>query len=234
MKLASAQVHLRSIADPRIAKQSLRYFKTGKGEYGEGDVFLGLRMASIRAAAKQFHDLPVSSILNILQSRYHEERMLALVMLVNLFEKGDDVLKKKIYQSYLDNTQYINSWDLVDSSAHQIVGGYLYHRSRRKLKTLSKSKSLWDRRISIIATLHFIREKQYEDTLLISEQLLDDKEDLIHKAVGWMLREVGNRDKQTELEFLEDHCKVMPRMMLRYAIEKFTKKERDRYLSGAD
>lgn len=232
MKLASAQVQLRSIADPRVAEQSLRYFKTGKGEYGEGDVFLGVRMPAIRDAAKQFPDLPVSAMLNILQSHYHEERMLALIMLVNQFGKGSDDLKKTIYQSYLDNTQYVNGWDLVDSSAHQIVGGYLNDHNRRKLKMLSKSKSLWERRISIIATLHFIRQKQYEDTLLISRQLLNDNEDLIHKAVGWMLREVGNRDKQTEVQFLNEHHKAMPRTMLRYAIEKFNKKERDFYLNN--
>lgn len=230
MKLALAQAHLRSIADPAIAKQSLRYFKTGKGEYSEGDVFLGIRMPSIRDVAKQHRDLAVAAILNILRSDYHEERMLALLLLVYQFEKGDDSLKKEIYEAYLRNTRYVSGWDLVDGSAHQIVGGYLLDRSRNKLLTLSKSKMLWERRISVIATFHFIRRNQFEDTLQLSKKLLNDKEDLIHKAVGWMLREVGSRDKKVETHFLNEHGKDMPRTMLRYAIEKFDKKERDHFM----
>jgi len=232
MKLSVVQQELRKFADPTTAKKSLRYHKTGKGEYGEGDKFLGVRVPDLRAIAKQYRSLPVKDILNVLQSRYHEERLLALVMLVYHFQKGDDALKRGIYRSYLSNTEYVNGWDLVDSSAHQIVGGFLLERPRRKLATLSQSNSLWERRISIIATLHFIKHDQYEDTLKLSRQLLNDEEDLIHKAVGWMLREVGNRDKQTEVKFLTAHYKTMPRTMLRYAIEKFDKKERDQYLNG--
>ena len=232
MKPTAIQLELRKFSDPAIAEHSQRFFKTGKGEYGEGDRFLGVRVPVIRKLARKHRDLPVSVILRVLTSPYHEERLLALLMLVDRFERGDDKVKKNIYTAYLDNTRYINGWDLVDSSAHQVVGAYLLNRDRRKLNTLSRSKSLWERRISIIATYHFIKRDQFEDTLRISRQLLGDSEDLVHKAAGWMLREVGNRDRQAEERFLLEHYRSMPRTMLRYAIEKFDKRERQRYLNG--
>lgn len=230
MKLSAAQKELRALADTDIAEKSKRFCKTGKGEYGEHYQFLGVRVPTIRATAKSHRDTSVEDILTILGSPYHEERLLALVMLVYLFGKGDDAKRKHIYQSYLDNTALIDGWDLVDSSAYQIVGGYLLNRPRDKLLKLSKSSLLWDRRIAIIATYHFIKHDQYDDTLQLAEQLLSDEEDLMHKAVGWMLREVGNRNKAVEVAFLKKHYKRMPRTMLRYAIEKFDKDERAYYL----
>lgn len=232
MKLSAVQIELRQLADPEVAEKSQRFMKTGKGEYAEGVQLLGVRVPTIRAVAKNHRSLSVKNILNILHSPYHEERLLALIMFVYQFERGDDALQRDIYKTYLDNTEYVNGWDLIDSSAHQIVGGYLLNNKRAKLTALSKSSSLWERRISIIATLHFIKRDQYDDTLRISRQLLNDKEDLIHKAVGWMLREVGNRDKPVEIEFLTEHCEAMPRTMLRYAIEKFDKKQRDHFLNS--
>lgn len=230
MALSKPQTELRKLADPAIAKHALRFFKTGKGEYGEGDKFIGVRVPTIRAIAKQHRDLPLKSKLAILKSPYHEERLLALIMLVDQFQRGDAQIRKDIYKHYLANTQYINGWDLVDSSAHQIVGGHLLERKRSKLDTLSKSKMLWERRIAIIATYHFIKHDQYDDTLRLAHNLLHDKEDLIHKAVGWMLREVGNRNKSIEVAFLDKHYRSMPRTMLRYAIEKFDEKQRQHYL----
>jgi len=230
MKLSEPQQALRKLADPKVAKASLRFVKTGKGEYGEGDQFIGVRVPSIRSIAKQNRALPVKAVTPILHSPYHEERLLALIMLVHLFEKGDDAKRREIYKIYLANTAFINGWDLVDSSAHQIVGGYLMDKKRSKLDTLSKSSMLWERRISIIATYHFIKQHQFEDTLRIAQKLLNDDEDLIHKAVGWMLREVGNRDRTIEAHFLDEHSKSMPRTMLRYAIEKFDAPQRRHYL----
>jgi 3-methyladenine DNA glycosylase AlkD len=223
---------MRELADPAIAEHSTRFFKTGKGEYGAGDIFLGIRVSPIRALAKQYKTLPLPEILKVLTSKYHEERLLAVILMVNSFVKADKVLRKEIYTAYLENSHLVNNWDLVDSSAHQIVGGYLMDKNRKPLKTLARSKSLWERRIAIIATLHFIRERQFEDTLQIAKILLTDSEDLIHKAVGWMLREVGNRDRATLEIFLKEHQRDMPRTMLRYAIEKFDPATRQSYLKG--
>lgn len=232
MSISSIQKELRKSADTSIAANNNRFFKTGKGEYGEGDIFLGVRVPTIRSVAKKHKDAPVAEILGILKSEYHEERLLALIMLVNLFSKSDDVNKKTIYKAYLANTEFINGWDLVDSSAHQIVGGYLLNNSRGKLLSLAKSKSLWERRIAIISTYHFIKRDEYKDTLKLSKLLINDDEDLIHKAVGWMLREVGNRDRSIEEHFLLEHYQIMPRTMLRYAIEKFDPAVRKQYLKG--
>ena len=230
MKLTAPQSALRNLADRNVAKASQRFIKTGKGEYGEGDKFIGVRVPTIRAIAKQHKDLSVAKVTTILHSPYHEERLLALIMLVNLFEKGSTETRVEIYKNYLANTKYINGWDLVDSSAHQIVGGYLLDKKRSKLDTLSRSSMLWERRISIIATYHFIKQDQFDDTLRIAKKLLSDNEDLIHKAVGWMLREVGNRNRSVEVTFLDKYHQQMPRTMLRYAIEKFDKKQRQHYL----
>lgn len=228
--LLDLKTELHELANPDIATHSTRFFKSGKGEYGEGDMFLGIRVPQTRGVVKKFRDLPLTDCLKLLQSKYHEERLCAVLLLVQMFAKGDDETKEKIYKAYLANTKFINNWDIVDSSAHQIVGAYLNNKKRSMLKTLARSHSLWERRISIIATLHFIRLKDFEDTLRISLILLKDKEDLIHKAVGWMLREVGNRDLKSETDFLDQHYRNMPRTMLRYAIEKLPEKQRKGYL----
>ena len=232
MSYRKLQKAMREIADPDTAKQSAYYFKTGKGEYAEGDMFLGIRVSPIRLLAKQYAHLSLADTLKVLSSKYHEERLLALIMLVNRFAKSDVKLQKKIYCAYLDNTHFINNWDLVDSSAHQIVGGYLMNKNKAPLTKLCRSTNLWERRIAIIATLHFIRKQQFDVTLQLALYLLNDSEDLIHKAVGWMLREVGNRDRETLLAFLSDHQRTMPRTMLRYAIEKFDSDTRKAYLKG--
>ncbi len=232
VSLKDVMAHMQELSNPKIAEHSLRFFKTGPGEYGEGDVFLGIRVPVTRKVARKFRELSLDQILKLLKSKFHEERLLALFMLVALFKKGDDIEKKNIYNAYLGHTDSINNWDLVDGSAHQIVGGYLFERDRRPLYKLVKSKSLWERRISIIATYTFIKKNDFEDILKLSEILLADEEDLIHKAVGWMLREVGKLDLEMEEKFLRKHYKKMPRTMLRYAIEKFVEKKRQGYLQG--
>jgi 3-methyladenine DNA glycosylase AlkD len=229
-KEVSKQLSL--FADPGKAIFLQRFFKTGPGEYAEGDRFLGVTVPNQRKIARQFKVLPFPEALKLLKSKWHEERLTALFILVNQFEKGSLAEQKQIYDLYLKHTAHINNWDLVDSSAHQIVGGWLLERSRKPLYKLARSKSLWERRISIIATYHFIKQEDFKDTLAISEILLKDDEDLIHKAVGWMLREVGNRDHPLEVSFLKRHSHEMPRTMLRYAIEKFPEKLRKEFLTG--
>lgn len=225
-----AQKRLRSFACSEQATLLARFFKTGPGQYGEGDKFVGVKVPVIRKVAREFKDLPLPESERLLHSEVHEERLLALVILVVQFEKGDDATRKQIYDLYLANTRHINNWDLVDLSAPRIVGGYLETRSRKPLDRLAKSASLWERRISILATHWFIRRGDFADTLRIAGKLLGDKEDLIHKAVGWMLREVGKRDVAVLEAFLGEHCRVMPRTMLRYAIERPPEKKRLGYL----
>jgi 3-methyladenine DNA glycosylase AlkD len=181
---------------------------------------------------KQYREVSLKDVSWLLKSRFHEERLLALLMLVSLFETSSPKDKKKIYGLYLDHTAYINSWDLVDLSAEQIVGAYLRDGDKTPLYTLVRSKDFWERRIAIIATFHFIRNHEFDDTLRLSEILINDRKDLIHKAVGWMLREVGKRDMKIEEAFLKMHYRKMPRTMLRYAIEKFPEKTRQAYLKG--
>ncbi len=223
---------LKDLANPTIAEHSQRFFKTGKRQYGEGDIFLGIRVPVLRTQARKFRDLPLKQVRSFMKSAFHEERLCALLILVLKFTKGDEQERTAIYSLYVKNTKYINNWDLVDSSAHQIVGGYLVDKDKRLLDTFAQSKSLWKRRIAIIATYNFIKKDQYKDALSISKSLLKDDEDLIHKAVGWMLREIGKRDLAAEKAFLLNHYKQMPRTMLRYAIEKFPERERKRYLNG--
>lgn len=223
---------LRDLANPTIAEHSQRFFKTGKDQYGEGDKFLGIRVSTLRQQAKKYSDMPLKEVRSLLESAFHEERLCALLILVLKFVKGDEKERAIIYSLYVKNTKYINNWDLVDSSAHQIVGGYLASKDKQPLYTFSQSKSLWERRIAIIATYHFIKKNQFKEALAISKRLLKDKEDLIQKAVGWMLREIGKRDLATEKTFLQAHYKQMPRIMLRYAIEKFPERERKKYLKG--
>lgn len=223
---------LRALANPGIAEHWQRFCKTGKGEYAEGDRFLGIRVPVLRQQARKFHDVTLADIRQLIKSEFHEERLLALIILVNKFSKGSERDRAAIVKLYLGNTKYINNWDLVDSSAYQIVGGYFEDKDRKKLRELAVSDSLWERRIAIIATFQFIRRNQFKDTLAISKLLLNDEEDLIHKAVGWMLREVGKRDGKLERTFLKSRYQSMPRTMLRYAIEKFPERERKRYLDG--
>jgi 3-methyladenine DNA glycosylase AlkD len=224
--------HLLSLADQDFADHSQRFFKTAPGEYGYGDRFLGIRVPIIRQQVKRYQTASLTTSSRLLKSDYHEIRLFALLLLVEQFSRADEKRQLKIYDLYLANTRYINNWDLVDSSAHKIVGPYLENRDRAILQTLARSKSLWERRIAIIATFHFIRINQFDDSLDIAEQLLHDKEDLIHKAVGWMLREIGKREKNVERAFLNKHYKSMPRTMLRYSIEKFSPRERNNYLRG--
>ncbi len=230
--LKTIQSKLREASNPEKAIILQRFFKTGKGEYGEGDKFLGIQIPLLRALVKEFPVITIEESFELLQSVYHEERMLGLLFFLRLFQKGDEKTKKKIFDLYLKNTSQINNWDLVDASAPHIVGAWLWDKERKVLYKLVKSKSLWERRIAIISTQHFIGKKDFAETLSISKILLNDKADLIHKAVGWMLREIGNRDLETEETFLKEHYKQMPRTMLRYAIEKFPEKRRREFLEG--
>jgi 3-methyladenine DNA glycosylase AlkD len=209
-----------------------RFFKTGPGQYGEGDVFLGLRVPEVRKIARQFRDLAPGETTRLLKSRFHEERLLALLLFVGQYGRADSETREMIYRIYLTHTRYINNWDLVDSSAEHIVGAHLWARSRDPLYTLATSVSLWERRISVLSCFHFIKKNEFRDILTIIRMLLQDPEDLIHKAAGWMLREVGKRDLSAEESFLRQHGRDMPRTMLRYAIERFPEPTRKDYLKG--
>ena len=221
---------LKSLASPDVAKSSMRFFKVGQGQYGEGDIFIGIKVPTLRTVSREFRSLPLEEVRSLLNSPIHEERHLALMILVLQVAKCDDAYRRSAFDFYLENTKFINNWDLVDCSAPHIVGGYLLDKSRKPLFQLTKSKLLWERRIAIVSTQHFIRNNDFADTLTISEKLLNDEEDLIHKASGWMLREVGQK-AQTVLEaFLDQHAAAMPRTMLRYAIEKFPPEQRRAYL----
>lgn len=209
------------------------FFKTGEGEYGYGDVFVGLTVPQSRQLAKKYQELPLPDIETLLTSTIHEERLIALFLLIKKFQAGDEGVRKQIYDVYLSHTKYINNWDLVDSSAAYIVGEYLMDKPKEVLYQLAQSESIWERRIAILATFAFIKNGRYEETLTIAEILLHDEHDLIHKAVGWMLREVGKRcSEAAEEEFVRKHCQTMPRTMLRYAIERFPKAKREVYLVG--
>jgi len=223
---------LRRLGDPERALLLQRFFKTGPGEYAEGDRFIGLKVPQVRLMLREYRGLTPIDSLPLLMSPIHEERLFALLALVRSFEKGDEATREQVYTLYLANTCRINNWDLVDISAPRIVGGFLLERDRGPLDLLARSKSLWERRIAILATFNFISHNQFEEALAIARHLLHDREDLIHKAVGWMLREVGKREMAVEEGFLKEHCRVMPRTMLRYAIEKFQEEKRVMYLRG--
>jgi 3-methyladenine DNA glycosylase AlkD len=231
MIASEVQSRLRTLGNPEAATFAARYFKTGPGQYGEGDIFLGLRAAVMHALTKEYQTLAHDEILVLLRSEVHEDRLLALLILVQQTLKGDSALKKRIYQLYLDHTRFVNNWDLVDCSAREIVGSYLADKSRKPLDRLAGSKLIWERRISIIATGYFIRQGDFTDTLRIAERLLGDRADLIHKATGWMLREVGKRNEPLLDDFLRRHAHVMPRTMLRYAIERFPPEKRKAFLT---
>jgi 3-methyladenine DNA glycosylase AlkD len=230
MKAREVQARLRSLANPEHVKTLSWFFKTGPGQYGEGDKFIGLKVPVLRKLAKEYKTLPLGEIERLLHSEIHEERLFALMLLVMQSSKADVVGKKAIHKFYLANTRSINNWDLVDLSAPQIVGAFLADKDRKILYKLARSKSLWQRRIAIVATFAFIRADDFGDTLALAEILLGDREDLLHKATGWMLREVGKRDLPALEGFLDKHTLAMPRTMLRYAIEKLPEKKRLAYL----
>jgi len=214
------------------AKVNAWFFKTGKGEYGEGDAFWGLPMGQQRSLAQKYKEAPFEEIKRLLNSNYHEERMIGLLILVFRFEKGDVRRKKQVFDFYIKHRRAINNWDLVDVTCPNIVGEWLINKPRALLYRFARSKNLWEKRIAILATYRFIRRDDFNDTFAIAELLLNDEHDLIHKAVGWMLREVGKRSVATEEAFLKKHYKHMPRTMLRYAIEKIPEARRRAYLKG--
>jgi len=228
---------LNGYCDEGFAMSAVRFFKTDKGDYGEGDKFIGVRAADLRKVAKSFFDkVEIDDVQRLLDSDIHERRLLAVFILVLMFEKGDKTARKRIFDFYLKVAEKVNNWDLVDSSAPHIVGKYLLERcktsvcDKRILYELARSSNLWEKRISIVSTLTFIRSGEFDDTLNIAEILLNDKEDLIHKATGWMLREVGKRDKFELERFLNRFSGIMPRIMLRYAVEHFSTDERKKFM----
>lgn len=229
---AAISRELRALASPETAANLQRFFKTGPGQYGEGDVFLGIKVPLLRALAKQHRDSDLATVSQLLDSGYHEERLFALLLLVQFYDTADEAARQAVYDLYLGHTHRINNWDLVDLSAPRIVGRHLQGRPRKILYQLARSPLLWERRIAIIATAWFIRLDDFDDTLSIAKILLHDEHDLMHKAVGWMLREVGKRNLAIEEDFLKKHYRNMPRTMLRYAIERFPEPKRKNYLHG--
>jgi 3-methyladenine DNA glycosylase AlkD len=230
--LAMLRTELYALADPADAINSQRFFKTAPGEYGAGDKFLGLRVPELRRLARDYRELDDAHALEMLASSWHEERLLALMLLVEGYGRGDSSRRARIHRAYLANTRHINNWDLVDSSAEYIVGQHLGPEKIKLLERLARSDDIWERRIAIISTFHFIKRDQFGPTLRIARLLLRDKHDLIHKAVGWMLREVGKRNRKAEDAFLKNNYREMPRTMLRYAIERHPEKVRKQYLAG--
>jgi len=233
MVVAAIQKELESLADPRHAAILQRFFKTGPGQYGEGDRFRGLRVPVLRKVARKYRHLSLAEAGRLLQSAFHEDRLLALLILIDQYYRRDDAFRDEIHRFYLDHAGWVNNWDLVDASAPHLVGHYLNDRAKDPLTRLAASGVLWERRMAIIATFHFIKQGDYDDTLRVARLLLGDPEDLIHKAVGWMLREVGKRRVAVAEAFLQAHYRNMPRTMLRYAIERFPEARRQAYLRGA-
>jgi len=225
---------LDELKNPEQAKNLQRFFKTGKGEYGEGDIFLGIKVPVQRQIAKRYSNLSLGDLQSLLESRIHEHRLTALIILTNKYKKAkkNALEKRRIYEFYMKNTKNINNWDLVDLSAPKIVGDFLSKEGTEILKMLAKSDSVWERRIAVISTFTLIKNRSLGDSLAIADMLLNDEQNLIQKAVGWMLREVGKRNTEVLKIFLKQRYKEMPRTMLRYAIEKFPEEERKAYLSG--
>ncbi|MEK7551241.1 MAG: DNA alkylation repair protein [Patescibacteria group bacterium] len=225
------RLDIKKSANKKRAVNLQRYFKTGEGEYGFGDVFIGLTVPKSREIAIKYKDLDFLDITTLLKSQIHEERLIALLILVHQFQT-QEMLQRRIYEFYLKNTKYINNWDLVDLSSPKIVGAYLIDKPKDILLKLSKSKNMWERRIAILATFNFINNKKFDDAIIIVQSLIEYKDDLIQKAVGWMLREIGKRDLKTEEILLKKYYKIMGRTALRYAIEKFEESRRKKYLEG--
>ncbi len=232
MAVSEIKEELSLLGDKEKATILKRFFKTGKDQYGEGDKFRGIKVPEIRKLSKKYKDISLSDTKNLLNSKFHEDRLLALFILVLKYQKGDEALKEKIYKLYLANLKYVNNWDLVDLSAEHIIGATLANKDRKLLIKMAKSKVLWERRVAVLSTFNFVKKGEYDQTLQIAEILLRDDEDLIHKAVGWMLREIGKRNIKAEEKFLKKYYKIMPRTMLRYAIEKFPESRRQAYLLG--
>ncbi|RTR35096.1 DNA alkylation repair protein [Shewanella atlantica] len=230
MNAAEITAHFLELGDPHIARHAQGFFKTAPGEYGAGDKFIGIRVPVIRSQVKALSPLALDTITELIRSEFHETRLFATLALVDNFNRADETGREEIYHLYLANHAFINNWDIVDCSAHKIVGPYLLQRSRKRLYQLANSGTLWQRRVAVISCFCFIRHDDFDDILKLSELLLTDPEDLIHKAVGWMLREVGKRDRARLEEFLNQHNKQMPRVMLRYAIEKFPTELRQHYM----
>ncbi len=229
--LSKLRRETKRLENKKKAQVYQRFFKTGEGEYGFGDIFLGLTVPQCRVLAIKYKDLYFADIGELLRSEIHEERLIALLILVHQFEK-EEMLQRRIYEFYLKHTKFINNWDLVDLSSDKIVGGYLIDKPKTVLYKLAKSSNLWERRIAMISSYNFIKNNDFEDALGIAEVLITDENDLIQKAVGWMLREVGNRNFSAEQNFLKKHYKIMGRIALRYAIEKFPESTRQKYLAG--
>ena len=228
-----ARGEIRALANKQIAKNSLRFFKTGKGEYGHGDLFLGVKVPKIRLIAKKHTDTSITEMKKLICSKYHEERLLGLIILVNKYSKNKDrKTRNQLYKIYVSSFKYINNWDLVDVTCPHVIGKHLMDKDRSILYSWAKSDDLWAKRIAIVSTHWFIRKNDLQDTFKIAEMLLNDEHDLIHKAAGWMLREAGKKDLEKEEIFLKKHYKTMPRTMLRYAIERFPEPKRQRYLKG--
>jgi len=234
MSLTLLKKTLRSYASQERKKSNEWFFKTGKGQYGYGDTFIGVSDSDSRKVARQFYNLPLSDVKKLLQSKIHEERTTALKILVHGFESGDEQTRKHVYDFYLKNFKYVNNWDLVDVSAYKIAGTYLLEHPNKAniLGKYAKSKNLWERRLSIIATLAFIRSNQFGWTMKNAKTLLSDPHDLTHKAVGWMLREAWKRDSKLVEDFLIKNYKQVPRTTLRYAIERMEEKKRKQFLKG--
>ena len=226
------RARLQSLGTKEKATVSQSFFKTGPGQYGEGDIFLGVTVPELRKLAAEYQAITLREVTQLLRSAIHEERLLALLILCQAYARGDEHAKERIYKLYLKNTRHVNNWDLVDASAEHIVGAFLMGKSKKPLSLLARSSNLWERRIAIMATFQFIKRGEFAETLKIARILLADKEDLIHKAAGWMLREVGKRNLQIMERFLKGHYKETPRTMLRYAIERFPESKRQRYLKG--
>jgi len=231
-RLKELRKEIKTLSSPEVSKTMQWFFKTGKGEYGEGDVFVGLKVPTQRKLAREFKDLALIELKVLLNSPVHEERLISLFILVDRYGKGNEKEKAEIFSFYLKNRKGVNNWDLVDLSAPKIIGKHLLKRNKSLLFKFALSKNLWERRIAVLSTYEFIRNNDFAVNLQISEMLLQDKHDLIHKAVGWMLREIGKRDLQAEENFLKINYKKMPRTILRYAIEKFPETKRKQYLNG--
>jgi 3-methyladenine DNA glycosylase AlkD len=227
-------LELRKISNPEQARHLSRFFKTGKGEYGEGDIFIGIKMPIQREIAKKYTILSLKDIQILLDSKIHEYRMIALIILINKYKKAknDNLRKREIYEFYIKNTRNINNWDLVDVTCHHIIGDFCLKEGSGILRDFAKSNNLWERRISIVSTYPLIKKRNFGETLAISDILINDEHDLIHKAVGWMLREIGKKNIEVLEIFLKSRYKNMPRTMLRYSIEKFPEDKRKMYLKG--